>query len=810
MRILYCNKYNFAFSGTESYLFEVMALMRAQGHEAALFAMADPRGEPTPYDQHFVPPMDFKPSGTTALQSLKIAGHAIYSIEARKRLRRMIAEFRPDVAHVRNIYHHLSPSIFWELKTQGIPVIYHVNDFKMLCPSYNLVSHGKACERCKGGKFRHVVTEGCYAGPRSASVVLAAEAYVHRWLKTYERCVDLFLAPSQFVKDKLVENGFDGGRVHVLPHFQKLPEQAPLPIKTDAPILYFGRLSAEKGVGDLIRAAQLLPEMNLQIAGDGPQRHELADLAQSLNLKNVEFVGHLRGADLDRRIASSRFTVFPSHAYETMGKSILESYAWGRPVVASDLGSRRELVQDGLTGMLYPVGDARKLAEAIALLARHPELAVRMGREGQRFVQARHRPEDHYSKLFGVYQQLARAAAPLSLDQSQPARQKLKVAFIGGRGVVSKYSGIESYYEEVGRQLAAMGHEVTIYCRSYFTPDLAEHNGMRLVRLPTIRSKHWDTVVHTLLSTVHATCGRHDVVHYHALGPALFSFFPRLFGKKTVVTVQGLDWQRKKWGRLATKVLQLGEQAAVKLPNATMVVSQTLQQHYQIRYGAQPAYVPNGTSLRKRRAPSQLVRWGIEPANYVLFLGRFSPEKNCHLLIEAYERIATQVKLVLAGGSSYSDRYALQLRKHESDRVRVLNWVSGDDLEELLTNAMLFVLPSDLEGLSLALLDAMGAGVCVLTSDVAENREVVRDVGFTFKRGDVGDLERMLRLLIENPQLRRAAAQSAKQRVQEKYLWKQIAEQISQTYEQVVRPTKSAHSLPPAAGVNSRRGPRAA
>jgi glycosyltransferase involved in cell wall biosynthesis len=446
--------------------------------------------------------------------------------------------------------------------------------------------------------------------------------------------------------------------------------------------------------------------------------------------------------------------------------------------------------------MLFPVGNVEKLAEAISFLARHPELAIRMGGEGRWLVQNQHRPEDHYSELLGLYKKLGRSTTTAPPPQLHAAQQKLKVAFIGGRGVVSKYSGIESYYEEVGRQLVGMGHEITVYCRSYFTPDLCEHNGMRLVRLPTIRSKHLDTVVHTLLSTVHATCGKHDVVHYHALGPALFSFLPRLFGKKTVVTVQGLDWQRKKWGRLAAKVLKLGEQAAVKLPNATMVVSQTLQQHYQNRYDTRTTYVPNGTSLRKCRAPSQLVRWGIEPGNYILFLGRFSPEKNCHLLIEAYERISTDVKLVLAGGSSYSDAYATALRKHESNKVRLLNWVSGDDLEELLTNAMLFVLPSDLEGLSLALLDAMGAGVCVLTSDVPENREVVEDAGFTFKRGDVHDLERMLRLLTESPQLRQTAAQSAKKRVQEKYLWKQIAGQISQTYEQVVHPLKAISSIP--------------
>src|SRR5580698_6264465 len=163
MRILYCNKYNYPFSGTEVYLFELMQLMRSQGHEVALFSMADPRGEPTPYDHNFVPHVDFK-ADSGLWETARRTANAIYSRDARRRMRAMIDEFRPDVAHVRNIYHHLSPSILWELKAQKIPVLYHLNDFKILCPSYNLVSHGGACEKCKGGKFRHMMEAKCYPG----------------------------------------------------------------------------------------------------------------------------------------------------------------------------------------------------------------------------------------------------------------------------------------------------------------------------------------------------------------------------------------------------------------------------------------------------------------------------------------------------------------------------------------------------------------------------------------------------------------------------------------------------------------------
>jgi glycosyltransferase involved in cell wall biosynthesis len=305
---------------------------------------------------------------------------------------------------------------------------------------------------------------------------------------------------------------------------------------------------------------------------------------------------------------------------------------------------------------------------------------------------------------------------------------------------------------------------------------------MRLVRLPTLRSKHLETLVHTMLSTIHALTQKYDVVHYHALGPALFSFIPRLFGQKSAVTVQGLDWQRKKWGRIASTVLRLGERASVKFPNGTTVVSQTLQQRFRETHGVEAFYVPNGGVLRPWTEPRKILEWGLEPGKYVLFLGRFSPEKGCHLLVEAFEQLDTDVKLVLAGASSYCDEYSRNLRTHASDRIRMLDWVSGETLDELLTNAMIFVLPSDLEGLSLALLDAMGAGLCVLTSDVPENREVVDGAGFTFQRGSAADLADRLRFLIANPVVREAAGNEARRRIEERYQWQTITEDIERAY----------------------------
>jgi glycosyltransferase involved in cell wall biosynthesis len=785
MKILFCNKYNFPFSGTEVYLFELMDLLRSHGHEVALFSMADSRGEPTAFDQHFVPHVDFKDAAAGRLVRIKLGAHAIYSTDARDRLRKMVQVFQPDVAHVRNIYHHLSPSILWELKEQGIPTIYHLNDFKLICPVYNMVTNGKACDQSCTGKYWKMLSKGCYEGPFPSATVLMAEAYVHHWIGTYGKCVDHFLTPSQFAKEQLTKNGFSSENITVLPHFQNLPQAAP-PAAANAPILYFGRLSPEKGVDHLLRAMKALPQVRLQVAGDGPQRTELEGLARTLSLENVEFTGHLAGKDLAGKIAAASFTILPSLAYETLGKSILESYAWQRPVVASDLGSRRELVREGETGLLYRPGDVEQLSGAISYLVQRPRQVQEMGVAGRQLVATRHSPATHYQELMQLYEEVCSAACrPGATRSVAAARKRMRVAFIGGRGVVSKYSGIETYYEEVGKQLVEMGYDVIVYCRSYFTPSLATYKGMQLVRLPTIRSKHLETLVHTLLSSIHAALSDCDIVHYHAQGPALFSFLPQLFGKKTAVTVQGLDWRRKKWGRFASRVLRLGELASVRVPDITMVVSRTLQEYYRFNYEIEATYVPNGAALRDRNESSFLKHWNLEPDNYILFTGRLSPEKNCHLLIDAYERLETSMKLVFAGGSSHSDAYVESLRRRASARVIFTDWVAGDALSELLTNAALFVLPSDLEGLSLALLDAMGAGTCVLTSDIPENREVVDGVGFTFRAGDVADLTSMLDLLLSHEKIRSAAARLARDRVRDQYQWPRIAKEIGAVYEQL-------------------------
>ncbi len=785
MRILYCDKFGHRFSGTEAHLFDLMDLMRSDGHEVALFSTSHPSATRRGNDHRVVPPIDFRFTRLGAIRKVKLAVHAVYSSQARSQMRWMIEEFRPDIAHVRGIYPHLSTSVLWELNAHNIPVVYHVNDFRLVCPG---VVDGLTCKRSISGNFWHVLVEDSYSQPQ----VVTAEAYLKNSWQTHRNCVDHFVAPSEFVKNKLAEHYWNADKILALPHFQRVFE-APPGGNPEAPILCFGRLSPEKGMVDLLRVMRAIPSVKLQIAGDGPLRAQLQDLAEVWRLKNVEFLGQMHEDELFRRIAASRFTVLPSRAYESMGKSILESYAAGRAVIASDLGSRREFISHGRTGLLFSPGNTDELSRAISSLAQQPDFARRMGSRGRALLLERHSPEEYCTRLTECYEDvMRRRRRQVSMGLSS---RPLRIAFIGTRGVHSKHGVIEACCEETGKRLAEMGHEVTVYCRTNFTSPMKEFCGMRLVRLPTLHTRHLETMVHTFLSTVHAMFCDYDLVHYQGLGPALFSFLPRLCGVKSAVTVQALDWKHRQ--RLASAALRVGEWASFLWPNRTLVASRTLQQYFRVRHGVETTYMPNGANLGSPRRSSQVARWGIEPGNYILFLGRYLPENNCRQLIEAYKALDTAVKLVLVGGCTYTDRYAARLRQDRSDRVLVLDWASVDDLRQLLANAMLFVLPSLVEEVSPVLLDAMASGVCVLTSDTAENCELAEGAGFTFCHDDVRDLERMLRLLLSDGNLRRSGARRGQQRVRERYLWSKIAADMERIYQEMAgRPQVAERQLP--------------
>lgn len=372
-----------------------------------------------------------------------------------------------------------------------------------------------------------------------------------------------------------------------------------------------------------------------------------------------------------------------------------------------------------------------------------------------------------------------------------PSRPPLRIAMIGQKGMPATYGGIERHVEEIAARLVERGHEVTVYSRLYYSKQRGSYHGIRLRRLPSINTKHLDTATHTALATFDALLRPYDIVHFHALGPSIFSGIPRLRGMKSVVTVHGLDWERQKWGPAAAWLLKQCEYPAIHFPTSTIVVSRTLSQYFDQKFGLIPEVIPNGTSAPIERAPNKIRRFGLasDGSRYVLFVGRLVPEKGCHFLLDAFTQIQDRfpdVKLVMAGGSSFSDGYVAELKKYESDRILFLDYVYGDVLEELWSSAYLVVQPSTIEGLSLTLLEALSYGRCVLSSDIPENVEVTGENAVTFRSGDVAALRDQMERLLAHPEIVQSYESRARRLVEEQFSWDHVVDRVESIYYQAL------------------------
>ena len=337
--------------------------------------------------------------------------------------------------------------------------------------------------------------------------------------------------------------------------------------------------------------------------------------------------------------------------------------------------------------------------------------------------------------------------------QHHIALPTLRIAMLGSRGVPANYSGIEKYVEEVGSYLAQQGAHVAVYCHAKYVSRRGYYRGIELRFVPTLSTKHLETITHTFLATLHALLQGEEVFHYQAIGPATLAWLPRLFGRQVLVTVQGLDGDRAKWGRAARYYLKFGEWASCRFPHATIVVSQTLARHYAGRHAKKTIYIPNGFEPPVRRPPCLIQELGLRKNGYILFVGRLSPEKGCHTLIRAFAQVQTDKHLVLAGRATFDDHYQRQLlaEAHGLDNVLFTGFVQGPVLQELYSNAYLVAHPSELEGLSISLLQALSYDNCLLVSDAPENIEAVNGVGHSFQTGDSADLAQKLQWLLDQP-----------------------------------------------------------
>jgi len=369
----------------------------------------------------------------------------------------------------------------------------------------------------------------------------------------------------------------------------------------------------------------------------------------------------------------------------------------------------------------------------------------------------------------------------------------MKIAMIGQKGIPATYGGIERHVEELSARLVGLGHDVTVYCRPHYTKSGGTYRGVRLAHTPSINTKHLDAISHTCVSTLAAVAAGADIIHYHALGPSVMSFIPAGLGRKIVATVHGLDWQRDKWGRASKAFLKLGEWCSARFPNRTIVVSKTLKKYYDGKYGMESVYIPNGIQPPAMR-PAAVIRekFGLESGGYFLFVGRLVPEKGCDSLVEAFRGVDTDKKLVIAGGSSHSDEYEESLKSAAKADPRIIftGYVYGETLEELYGNAFLYVQPSLIEGLPIALLEALSYGKPALISDIPENVEVVDGLAgidlskFTFRAGDSADLRARLTGLLACG-IPDGAGDTLRGHVFANYDWDDIARSTAKVYEEV-------------------------
>jgi glycosyltransferase involved in cell wall biosynthesis len=400
MNIVFANKFYYLESGVGRYMFDLRDMLVKNGHTVIPFAMKDGRNEVSGWSDRFVSPVE---TGRVRfdLAGLKTAGRFLYSFEARHKFAGLLDEVRPDLVHVNNIYHQISPSILPAAKRRDIPVVMTAHDYHLIAPNYSLFHDGEICEHTRPDSFWRAIPNKCVKGSAVASALEACAMSLHRSLGLWRDNIDRIIAPSAWMAAILEEYGIDGSKIVHVPHSIDV-KQWPSSQKGDY-ALFVGRLSEEKGVETLIKAAAIAGDVPVRIVGTGPEDMYLHDLAEKIGAKNVTFVGWKKGEELKAEYEKARFIVVPSVWYEVFGLIVLEAYASCKPVIATQLGGLGEIVRDGETGKLVSAGDADGLASAMKALWNSPEECARLGRRALEWVSTEFTPEKHYEAIMGVY-----------------------------------------------------------------------------------------------------------------------------------------------------------------------------------------------------------------------------------------------------------------------------------------------------------------------------------------------------------------------------------------------------------------------
>ena len=402
MRILFLNNYFYLRGGSERALFEEIGLLNGEGHETAVFSRTHKLNEASKYDSCFPPDIDTE-RRALAFKTIATAREILYSESARRGLTRVIDDFGPDVAHIHNAYGRLSLSALDALKEKGIPTVMTLHDYKLLCPNYLMLNHGELCERCRGRRFYNAFLTKCHKDSYAASAVYAIESWLGRRTGKYDSLRTL-VSPSRFLKNKMIEHGWNAERIAYVPNFTANGFQSSLDGGPGSYLLYFGRLSPEKGVLTLLEALsgidRVLPAV---IAGDGPERPRLQAAAERKGLATT-FVGYLSGKDLENTIAGARFVVLPSECYENAPLSLLETLARGKPVIASRIGGIPEIIDDETNGFLFESRNIEDFRAKLKKMMNLPDSKIReMGVAARKKAMKEYNPGLHYERLMAVY-----------------------------------------------------------------------------------------------------------------------------------------------------------------------------------------------------------------------------------------------------------------------------------------------------------------------------------------------------------------------------------------------------------------------
>lgn len=361
--------------------------------------------------------------------------------------------------------------------------------------------------------------------------------------------------------------------------------------------------------------------------------------------------------------------------------------------------------------------------------------------------------------------------------------RKLNIVFFGHKRVPSREGGIEVVVDELATRMAAQGYNVTVLNRSghhiagaeFDAEDLKEYKGFKIKKVPTINRRGLAAATSSFFGSIQAAFGPYDIVHIHAEGPAFFCLIPKMMGKKVIVTVHGLDWQRDKWSGFAAWYIRHGEIQAVKHADHIIVLSRNVQKYFWQKYHRKTIFIPNGVNRPNIVEAKEIKeRWGLDKGSYILYVGRIVPEKGLDILLKAWKNIKTDKKLVIAGSSSDTDDYFQKVKSLADERVIFTGFTSGRPLRELYSNAYLYCLPSNLEGMPLTVLEAMSYGNCCLTSDIEECTEVVEDKGVSFRKGNVEDLRDKLQCLLDDRDIVEGYKKEATEFICSKYGWDDI------------------------------------